>query len=185
MPKNWCFWTVVLEKTLESLLDCKEIKPVNPKGNQSWIFTGRTEAETTMVWPPDVKNWLTGKDPDDGKDWRREKRITEDESWMVSPTGWTLVWASSESWWWAGKSGVLQSMGSQGVRHDWGTEHQKQFAVPLIYISFYFMPISHYFDYWSFEYNLKSRKKYHTSSFKLFPQEYFGNSVSFVVLYKL
>ena len=80
--KNWCFWTVVLEKTLESLLDCEEIKPVNPKGNQSWIFIGRTdaEAEATILWPPDAKNWLTGKDPDAGKDWKEEEKgITEDE----------------------------------------------------------------------------------------------------------
>ena len=83
-PKKWCFWTVVLE-TLESPLDCKEIQPVNPKGNQSWIFTGRTvaEAEAPIIWPPDVKNWLTGKDPgkDAGKDWRQEeKATTEDET---------------------------------------------------------------------------------------------------------
>ena len=80
--KNWCFWTVVLEKILESPLDCKEIKPVNPKGNQSWVFTGRTNAksEAPVLWPPDVKNWLTGKDPDAGKDWRQEEKgITEDE----------------------------------------------------------------------------------------------------------
>ena len=70
-PKNWCFWTVVLEKTLESPLDCKEIQPVNPKGNQSWIFTGRSdaEAEAPIFWPSDVKSWLIGKDPDSGKDW--------------------------------------------------------------------------------------------------------------------
>ena len=81
-PKNWCFWTVVLEKTLESPLDSKEIQPVHPKGNQSWIFTGRTdvEAETPILWSPDVKNWLTGKDPDAGKDWSHEKKGTaEDE----------------------------------------------------------------------------------------------------------
>ena len=81
-PKNWCFWTVVLEKTLESPLDCKEIKPVNPKGNQSWIFIGRSDAdaETPIFWPPDVKNWRIGKDPDAGKDWRREEKgTTEDE----------------------------------------------------------------------------------------------------------
>ena len=80
-PKNWCFWTVVLEKTLESPLDCKEIQPVHPRGNQSWIFTGRTddEAETPILWPPDVKNWLIWKDPDAGKDWRQEKGTTEDE----------------------------------------------------------------------------------------------------------
>ena len=80
--KNWCFWTVVLEKTLESLLDCKEIKPVNPKRDQSWIFIGRTdaEAETPILWPADAKNWLIGKDPDAGKDWRqKETRTTRDE----------------------------------------------------------------------------------------------------------
>ena len=78
--KNWCFWTVMLEKTLERPLDFK-IKPVNPKGNQSWIFIGRTdaEAEAPIVWPPDAKNWLTGKDPDAGNDWRLEKGTTEDE----------------------------------------------------------------------------------------------------------
>ena len=80
-PKNWCLWTVVLEKTLESPLDCKDIQPVNPKGNQSWIFIGRTdvEAETLIFWPPDVKNWLIGKDPHAGKDWRQEKGMTENE----------------------------------------------------------------------------------------------------------
>ena len=81
--KNWCFWTVVLEKTLESPLDCKEIQPVNPKGNQPWIFIGNTdaEAETPILWPPDVKNWLIGKDPDAGKDWQwEEKGMTEDET---------------------------------------------------------------------------------------------------------
>ena len=82
VPKNWCFWTVVLEKTLESPLDCKKIQPVHPKGNQSWIFTGRTdaEAETPILWPPNAKNWLIRKDPDAGKDWsREEKGMTEDE----------------------------------------------------------------------------------------------------------
>ena len=82
VPKNWCFWTVVLEKTLESPLDCKEIQPVHPKGDQSWIFTGRAyaEAETLILWPPDVKNWLIWKDPDAGKDWRQEEKgMTENE----------------------------------------------------------------------------------------------------------
>ena len=76
--KNWCFWTVVLEKTLKSPLDCKEIQPVNPKGNQSWVFIGRTdaEAETPILWPPDEKNWLIWKAPDAGKDWRREEKGT-------------------------------------------------------------------------------------------------------------
>ena len=81
-PKNWCFWTVVLEKTLESPLDCKEIQPVHPKGNHSWMFIGRTDvgAETPILWPPDVKGWLTGIDPDAGKDWRQEEKgMKEDE----------------------------------------------------------------------------------------------------------
>ena len=82
VPKNWCFWTVVLEKTLESPLDIKEIQPAYPKGDQSWVFIGKTdvEAETPILWPPDSKNWLIGKDPDARKDWRREEKgMTEDE----------------------------------------------------------------------------------------------------------
>ena len=113
--KNWCSWTVVLEKTLESPLDCKEIKPVNPKGNQSWIFIGRTGA--------DVKNWLTGKN----WCWKRLKAGGEENDtgwngWMASLIRWTWVWASSGSWWWTGKPGMLQSMESQWVGHDWATE---------------------------------------------------------------
>ena len=117
MLKNWCFWTMV-EKTLESLLACKEIQPVYPKGDQSWIFIERTdaEAETPIFWPPDAKNWLIGKDPDAGKDWRQK------EKGMASPTWWTWAWVSSRSWWWTGKPGMLQSMGSQRVGHDWATE---------------------------------------------------------------
>ena len=74
--ENWCFWTVVLEKTLESALDCKEIQPVHPKGDQSWVFIGRTdaEAETPILWPPDAKSWLIGKDPDSGRDWGQEEK---------------------------------------------------------------------------------------------------------------
>ena len=115
-PKNWCFWTVMLEKTFESLLDCKEIQPVHPRGDQSWVFIGRldAEAETPVLWPPDVKNWLFGKDPDAGKDWRQEeKRMTEDEM-----AGWhhrlnmTWVWVNSGSFWWTGRPGVLRFMGS-------------------------------------------------------------------------
>ena len=81
VPKNWCFWTVVLEKTIESLLDCKEITPVNPKGNQPWIFIGRTdaEAEAPIFWPPDEKSWLTEKESDAGNYWKQEKGTTEDE----------------------------------------------------------------------------------------------------------
>ena len=118
-------WTVVLEKTLESPLDCKEIQPVHPKGNQPWIFTGRTdaEAETQILWPPDAKNWLTGKYPDAGKDWRQEeKEMRGWDGWMALPTGWTLVWASSGSWWQTGKPGVLWSMGLQRVWHNRATE---------------------------------------------------------------
>ena len=93
--KNWCFWTVVLEKTLESPLDYKEIQPVHLKGNQYWIFIGRTdaEAETPIIWPPDTKNWLIGKDPDAGKDWRwKEKGMTEDEmvGWHHQLNGYEL-----------------------------------------------------------------------------------------------
>ena len=116
-PKNWCFWTVLLEKTLESPLDCKEIQLVHANRNQSWIFIGRTdrEAETPILWLLDVKNWLTGKDPDAGKDWRREEKGDSRgwDGWMVSPTQWTWVWADSGSWWWTGRPGVLWFMGSQ------------------------------------------------------------------------
>ena len=119
VPKNWCFWTVVLEKTLESPLDCKEIQPVHSKGNQSWMFIERTdgEAETPIIWPPDVKSWQIWKDPDAGKDWgQEEKGMTEDE--MASLTQWTWVWVNSRSWWWTGRPGVLQFMGSQRVGHN-------------------------------------------------------------------
>ena len=78
-PKKWCFWTVLLEVTLESPLHCKEIKPVNPKGNQSWIFIRRTEAEAPILWPPDAKSWFIINDPGAGKDWRQEKETTEDK----------------------------------------------------------------------------------------------------------
>ena len=123
--KNLCFWTVVLEKTLESPLDCKEIEPVHPKGDQSWVFIGRTdiEAETPILWPPDAESWLIWKDPDAGKDWGQEKGTTKDE--MV---GWphqqqrTWVWMDSGSWWWTERPGMLRFMGSQRVRHDWATE---------------------------------------------------------------
>ena len=116
MPKNWCFWTVVLKKTLESPLDCKEIQAVHPKGNQSLIFIGRTDAkaETPIHWPPDMKNWLIWKDPDAWKDWRwEEKGTTGWDGWMASLTQWTWVWVNSGSWWWTGRPGVLQSMGLQ------------------------------------------------------------------------
>ena len=95
--KNWCFWTMVLEKTLESRFDYKEIQPVHPKDNQSWIFTRRTDAEveTPILWPPDGKNWLTGKDPDAGKEWRQEVKVmTEGEmaAWHHQVDGHELGW---------------------------------------------------------------------------------------------
>ena len=113
--KNWCFWTVVLEKTLESPLDCKEIQPVNPKGSQSWIFLGRTdvEAETPILWPPDAKSWLIWKDPDAGKDWRQEeKRMTEDEM-----AGWHH-WLSGHGFGWT--PGVGDGQGGLAYCSSWG-----------------------------------------------------------------
>ena len=128
--KNWCFWTVVLEKTLESPLDCKEIQPVNPKGNQSWIFIGRTDAkaDTPILWPS--ARHIRCEKPTHWKRlwcWERLKVGGEGDDrgwdgWMASPTQWTWVCASSGGWWWTGKPGVLQSMGSQGVGYDWVTE---------------------------------------------------------------
>ena len=124
--KNWCFWTVVLEKTLESPLDCKEIQPVHPQGDQSWIFIGRTDVETEapILWSPDVKSWVIWKRL---WCWERLKAGGEGddrgwEDWMPLPTQWAWVWVNSGSWWWTARHSVLQSMGSQRVRHDWTTE---------------------------------------------------------------
>ena len=142
---------MVLEKTLESPLDSKEIQPVNPKGNQSWIFIGRTdaEAETPILWPPVVKYWLIGKDPDAGKDWRQEEKgTTEDEmaGWRHQLNG--HVWADCGSWWWTGKPGVLQSMGLQRVGHDWATELNWMVlfrsTIPLLFCI-------HSINFWDFE----------------------------------
>ena len=116
--KNWCFWTVVLEKTLESPLDCKKIQPVHPIGDQSWVFIGRTdiEAETPLLWPPDMKNWLIWKDPDAGKDWgQEEKETTEDEivGWLHRLNGhdfgWTLGVGDGCGAWCAVVHGVAKS----------------------------------------------------------------------------
>ena len=123
--KNGCFWIVLLEKTLESPLDCKEIQPVHPEGNQFWIFIGRTEAEaeTPILWPPDVKSWSLGQD------WCWESlKVGEEgddrgwDGWMASPTQWTWVWVSSRSGWMTGKPGMLHSVGLQRVRHGWLTK---------------------------------------------------------------
>ena len=124
--KNWCFWTVLMEKALESPLDCKEIQPVHPKGNQSWIFTGRTdaEAETPNTLATSCEELTHWKRP---WCWERLKVGGEGDDrgwdgWMASPTQWTWVWVNSGSWWWTGKPGMLQSMGSQRVWQDWATE---------------------------------------------------------------
>ena len=119
---------MVFEKTLESPLDCKEIKPVHSRGNQSWVFFGRTdaEAETPILWSPYMKNWLTGKDPDAVEDWRQggERRDRGWDGWTASLTRWTWVWASSGKWWRPGKPGVLKSTGSQSVGQDRVTEQR-------------------------------------------------------------
>ena len=122
--KNCCFWTVVLKKTLERPLDCKEIQPVHPKGDQSCVFTGRTEAETPILLAASCKELTHWKRPwcweglgaggeGDDRGW---------DGWMTSLTWWTCVWVNSGSWWWTGRPGVLRFMGSQRVRHDWVTE---------------------------------------------------------------
>ena len=124
-PKNWCLWTVVLEKTLESPLDRKEIQPVHSEGDQPGVFLGRNdaEAETPVLWPPHAKSWLIGKDSDAGRDWgQEEKGMTGWDGWMASRTRWTWVWVNPGSWWWTGRPGMLRFMGSQRVRHDWATE---------------------------------------------------------------
>ena len=124
VPKNWCFWTVVLEKTLVSPLDSKEIQPVHAKGDQFWMFIGRTdvEAETPILWLPDEKSWLIGKDPYAGKDWKWEMKGTTEDEMAGSPTWWTWVWVDSGCWWRTGRPGMLRFMGSQRVEYDWATE---------------------------------------------------------------
>ena len=130
--KNCYFWTVVLEKTLESPLGCKEIKPLNPKGNQHWIFSGRTdvEAETPIFWPPAVKNWLLGKDPDAGKDWRQENGTTEDE--MVGWHHWLNGHESEQA------PGVGDGHGSSMCCSPWGhKESDKTERLNWTELSFY------------------------------------------------
>ena len=124
--RNWCLWTVVLEKTLESPLDCKEIQPVHPKGDQSWVFIGRTDnwswnSITLATWCEELTQWkipwcwegLRAGGEGDDREW---------DGWMASPTQWTWVWVDSRSWWWTRRPGMLRFMGSQRVRHDRETE---------------------------------------------------------------
>ena len=119
--KNWCFWTVVLEKPPESPLDSKEIQPLHSEGDQPWDFFGRNDAktETPVLWPPHAKSWLwcweglvAGEEGDD-RGW---------DGWMASLTRWMQVWVNAWSWWWTGRPGVLWFMGLQTVRHDWATK---------------------------------------------------------------
>ena len=154
VPTNWCFWTVVLEKTLESPLDCKEIQPVHPKGNQSWIFIGRTdaEAEAPIIYPPDVKNWLIGKDPNAGKDWRKAGGEGDDrgwDGWMASLTQWMSLSNLQElvmdrEAWSTAVHGVLKS---QTWLSDWtdGTKcHDYSFLNVEFQTSFFTLPFHPY-----------------------------------------
>ena len=116
--KNWCFWIMVLEKTLESPLDCKEIQPVHSKGDKSWVFIGRTDAEseTPILWPPDAKSWLIGKDPDAGRDWgQEEKGMTEDE--MAGWHHW-MTWLYGHEFEWT--PGVGDGQGGLAFCNSWG-----------------------------------------------------------------
>ena len=144
-PKNWCFLTVVLEKSLESPLDCKEIKPVNPKRNQFWIFIGRTnaEAETPVLWPPDAKSWVIGKDPDAGKDRRQERGVKEDEmlGWyhQLKDISLSKLWElviDRETW----RSAVHEVTRSRTQLSDW-TDWWREivFVFQSIHINYFFL----------------------------------------------
>ena len=158
LPKNWSFRTVLLEKTLESPLDCKEIKLVSPKGNQPWIFIGRTdtEAEAPILWPTDAKNWFIEKDPDAGQDWRQEEKgMTKDEmvGWHhqlngheseQTPVMDTRVWwwlTPVNCWWWTGKPGILQSRRLQRVEHNWATKNSNNYKRKYVKLRFLFIKI--------------------------------------------
>ena len=132
-PKNWYFWTVVLEKTLESPLNSKGTKLVNPKGNQPWLFIGKTNAkvEALILWPPDVKNWLIGKDPDAGKDWgQEEKGVTEDEmtGWHHQLNGLEFEQTQGDNEG-QGSLACWNTWGHKEMAVDWGTEQQQQTCI--------------------------------------------------------
>ena len=144
--KKWCFWIVVLEKTLESPLDWKEIQLVHSKGDQSWVFIGGldVEAETSVLWPPDAKSWLIAKDPDAGKHWGQEEKGTIEDK-MV---GWHHRLSGHGFGWWTGRPGVLQFMGSQRVGHDWATELNWTLSLWRVYQTYF--PFSAYSSYCGF-----------------------------------
>ena len=139
-PKNWSLWTVVLEKILESPLNCKEIQPVHSKGDHSWVFIGRTDAKswnssTLATWCKELSNWkrlwcwegLGARGEGDDRVW---------DGWMASPTQWTWVWVNSGSWWRTGRTGVLRFMGLQRVGHDWATKlNWNWYSLSCVYIS--------------------------------------------------
>ena len=136
VPKKWGFWTVVLEKTLESPLNCKEIQPVYSEGDQPWDFFGRNdaEAETQVLWPPHVKSWLIGKDSDAGRDWGQggERDDRGWNGWMASLDRWTWVWVNSRSWW---RTGSLACSNSWGHKESDTTEWLNWTKLSLLFKS--------------------------------------------------
>ena len=163
-PKNWCIWTVVLEKTLESPLDCREIQPLDQndpnhsEGDQPWNFFERNDAkaEAPVLWPPHMKRWLIGKDSCwEGLRAGGEGDDREWDGWMASLTRWTWVWVNSCSWWWTGRPDVLQFMGSQRVGHDWANELNYLFR-------------KHYSGFWCYS-NWQHRRRKKSHLFLLIP----------------